>query len=99
MNCDRLASVYRWLEYLRYGKSLERCRSTMLAHITHARKALIIGDGDGRFTHALLRQNETVAIDWIELSRKMLELTRRRITTAGLTEAGRITLEHGDIRT
>jgi ubiquinone/menaquinone biosynthesis C-methylase UbiE len=98
MNCDHLASFYRWLEYLRYGKALERCRATMLPWIGHARKALIIGDGDGRFTDTLLRHNETVAVDSIELSRKMIELARRRITTGGQPHTGRVTFEHGDIR-
>jgi ubiquinone/menaquinone biosynthesis C-methylase UbiE len=99
MNCDRLASSYRWIEYLRYGRALERCRTTMLAEIADARNALVIGDGDGRFSTAFLLHNKSVEIDSIDLSGKMIELARRRISRSAPENMRRIQLQQDDIRT
>lgn len=99
MNCDRLARVYRWLEYLRYGKVLEQCRSTMLPQMAHARKALILGDGDGRFLTAFLRHNHMASVDSIDISKQMIAVAQSRLNTASRQSSSRITFLHGDIRT
>src|SRR6185437_1080687 len=54
---DRLARVYRWMEWLSFGPYLSRCRRAFLPQLRDARRALVLGDGDGRFTAALLRRN------------------------------------------
>ena len=99
MNCDRLARSYRWLEYLRYGKALERCRLAMLPEIAHARKALLVGDGDGRFLSTFLLHNDSVALDAIDLSYRMVEIASRRLNGNRCRNKNRITLQDGDIRT
>ncbi len=99
MNCDRLARSYRWLEYLRYGKVLERCRSAMLPDLANARKALLIGDGDGRFLSKLALHNDSVALDAIDLSYRMVKITNRRLNQSRCRHKNRITLQNGDIRT
>jgi ubiquinone/menaquinone biosynthesis C-methylase UbiE len=99
MNCDPLARSYRWLEYMRYGKALERCRATMLPYLAHARKVLVIGDGDGRFLTAFLLHNRTATVDSIDVSRRMLEIAHHRMTAACSQNSTRVTLQHGDIRT
>jgi ubiquinone/menaquinone biosynthesis C-methylase UbiE len=98
MNCDRLARIYRWLEYLRYGKALERCRTNMLPQISHARKVLILGDGDGRFSTAFLGQNQIAKVDSIEISRQMIAVARHRLNDASHRGSRRITFCEGDIR-
>jgi ubiquinone/menaquinone biosynthesis C-methylase UbiE len=98
MNCDRLARSYRWLEYLRYGDALERCRSAMLDQIVDARKALVIGDGDGRFLTRLALQNRTVGIDAIDSSRRMIEIASERLMRSRCEDKVRISLRHCDIR-
>jgi hypothetical protein len=55
-NFDRIARPYRWLEYLTLGRSLERAREVFLPLLKDRRQALILGDGDGRFTARLLAQ-------------------------------------------
>lgn len=77
-NFDALAKPYRWLEYATFGKALEEARSANLDLATTATRALLIGDGDGRFSKKLLDINPAVAIDSIDTSRKMLELATRR---------------------
>ena len=63
---NRIAPAYRWLEYLSFGPMLERCRFYRLALLADRRRALVIGDGDGRFLARLMRQNaqlEAEAVD------------------------------------
>ncbi len=71
-NFDKLARVYRWLEYLSFGPLLMRCRMQFLPRMLLARHALILGDGDGRFTAALLRVNPNLSADAIDASPAML---------------------------
>ena len=78
MNCDRIARCYRWLEYAGFGRALERRRTVFLGEVSNARRALVLGDGDGRALAALLAAAPTVHIDYIDLSARMLELARRR---------------------
>ncbi len=46
-NFNRLAQIYRWLEYLSFGPFLWRCRIRFLPDLAHCRRALVLGDGDG----------------------------------------------------
>ena len=96
-NFDRVARPYRWLEYLSFGPWLARCRSAQLAHLTSARRALILGDGDGRFLAHLLAVNPTVTADVVDSSRSMLMLLERRVRSSG--DHNRICLHHADALT
>jgi len=78
MNCDLIAPHYWWIERLGMGRSLERRRRWFLPEIGLARRALVLGDGDGRFLAELLRRNAVVRADYVDLSGRMLELARRR---------------------
>jgi ubiquinone/menaquinone biosynthesis C-methylase UbiE len=98
MNCDRVARLYRWLEYLRFGRALERCRLAMLPRLGSSRKALLLGDGDGRFLTALAQHNSSIRIDAIDASREMIAVSRRRLARARIQECNRIHLQHGDVR-
>jgi ubiquinone/menaquinone biosynthesis C-methylase UbiE len=74
---SRLAEVYCWLEWLSFGPFLWRCRCAFLGTLSGSRKALVIGDGDGRFTARLLAENSSVQIDALDASSGMLtELMR-----------------------
>jgi ubiquinone/menaquinone biosynthesis C-methylase UbiE len=78
LNCDRIARWYRWLEYSGFGGALQRRRCAFLADVAGARRALVLGDGDGRFLVELVKQNRGASIDYVDLSVEMLELARRR---------------------
>jgi hypothetical protein len=93
-NFDRLARIYRWLEWLTFGPLLSRCRSAFRDRLSHRRRALILGDGDGRFSAALLRTNPAIQIDALDGSRAMLSQLVRR---AG-SHANRVKVCRADAR-
>lgn len=72
-NFDRLAGIYRWMELFSFGPWLRRCRYAFLADLLGCQRALILGDGDGRFTARLLGANSTVQIDAVDASPAMLK--------------------------
>ncbi len=85
------------MEYLSFGPMLERCRFHFLAECVDARRALVLGDGDGRFTARLLATNRDVQIDAVDSSAAMLaELRRRAQQTAG--DAARLQTVNADLR-
>lgn len=98
MNCDWLAPHYRWAEHLTFGKLLERCRFTFLGEIQSAKRALLCGDGDGRFLSQLLRLNSKVVVDYVDLSSRMADLARRRAAELGPTAATRVQFHVTDAR-
>lgn len=71
-NFDPLARAYRWMEYLSFGPILERCRFHFLPACRTAHRALVLGDGDGRFTARLLATNRSIQIDAVDASAAML---------------------------
>jgi SAM-dependent methyltransferase len=79
---DRIARPYHWLEYLSFGPLLARCRNHWLPEMQNKRRALVIGDGDGRFTARLLKENPAITVDAVDISRAMLTLLRARSAKA-----------------
>lgn len=77
-NFDRLAAVYRWMEWLSFGPVLWWCRCAFLGEMRDRRRALIFGDGDGRFTARLLGENPGMQIETIDASPAMLAALLRR---------------------
>jgi ubiquinone/menaquinone biosynthesis C-methylase UbiE len=77
-NFNHLARSYRWLERLTFGPFLALCRYTFLEQAKSRNHALILGDGDGRFTARLLRENPQIHIDAIDASPSMLRALTRR---------------------
>lgn len=91
---DRLARVYRWMEWLTFGPYLWFCRRFFLNSLGRYRHALVLGDGDGRFTARLLTCNPTIRVDAVDASSAMLsELLRN----AGL-HRGRVRTHLADLR-
>ena len=77
MNCDLIAPHYWWIERLGMGRALERRRRWFLPELGNARRALLLGEGDGRFLRELKTRNSAVRIDYVDLSREMLRQARR----------------------
>lgn len=94
-NFDRLAPFYRWMEALSFGPWLWWCRCAFLGQMLQAHRALTFGDGDGRFTARLLRENPAIEVNVIDASSAMLATLRRR---AG-RNAARLRTEMVDART
>lgn len=93
-NFGRLAKLYIWMEFATFGPRLTRCREAFLPGLTSARHAVVLGDGDGRFTAELLRVNSQVRIDAVDASPAMLDALLSR---AG-QNADRVSPHCADIR-
>ena len=77
-NFDRLAGIYQWVEALSFGPWLWRCRWAFPGEMRDRKRALVLGDGDGRFTARLLHENPVVEIDALDGSPVMLTALVRR---------------------
>jgi len=91
---DRIAKPYRWLEYFSFGPLLQRTRTHWLPALADRRQALVLGDGDGRFTAALLAANHQIRVHAVDGSAAMLQLLESRCQS----ESVRLTTEQADIR-
>jgi SAM-dependent methyltransferase len=81
-NFDRIARLYRPLEYLTLGRALEHCRLHFLPDLASRSHALVLGDGDGRFLAQLLRQNPLLHVDAVDTSAAMLQILQTRCRAA-----------------
>jgi SAM-dependent methyltransferase len=93
-NFNRLAGFYRWMELASFGPWLWRARCAFLGDLGACRHALVLGDGDGRFTALLLGANPAVWIDAVDASPAMLQSLLRR---AG-SHAVRVRIQRADVR-
>ncbi len=84
---DGLARAYRWLEYATFGPILERCRFEHLPSLRDRRRALILGDGDGRFTAQLMAEAPALEADCVDASAGMLGLLKQRAPRARVQRA------------
>jgi SAM-dependent methyltransferase len=82
-NFDGLAAVYRWMEYASFGPWLWRCRCAFLAEMVTCRRALVLGDGDGRFAARLLETNPGIEVDAVDASAAMLRALEGRAGAHG----------------
>ena len=100
---DRIARPYRWLEYLTLGRALETCRlhylPELLAHNPACQRALVLGDGDGRFLAQLLMQNPQLHVDAVDTSAMMLELLRQRCEATAPNAVTRLRSHHANALT
>jgi ubiquinone/menaquinone biosynthesis C-methylase UbiE len=76
---DAVAPWYRTLETIAFGDDLQRCRVACLGEISFPRRALIVGEGNGRFLCELLRFHPSLEVDCVDASERMLRLARERI--------------------
>jgi ubiquinone/menaquinone biosynthesis C-methylase UbiE len=76
---DAIAPWYRALETIAFGNALQRARVACLEEIDPPRRALILGEGNGRFLRELVRRHPGIEVDCVDASERMLHLARRRI--------------------
>jgi trans-aconitate methyltransferase len=98
LDFNRVARLYRWMEYLSFGPLLARCRFQFIDQCADAHRALVLGDGDGRFTAGLMAANPAVAVDAVDASTAMLAELSRRVPLA-LRAKHRLRTIHADLRT
>jgi SAM-dependent methyltransferase len=81
-NFDRLAGIYRALEYVAFGRDLERARFCFLERLRACRHILVLGEGDGRCLAQLIRAAPAARIDCLDLSPAMLAQAAARLPPA-----------------
>lgn len=77
-NFDRLSRIYRCMEWASFGPFLWWCRCAFLDEMSSRSHALVLGDGDGRFTARLLKTSPSIQIVAIDASASMLHALARR---------------------
>ena len=80
------------------GGILQRCRTSFLAETAGCRRALLLGEGPGRFLVELLRANPRVEVTCVERSPRMIEEALRQVKRNGLDDA-RVRFEQRDALT
>jgi ubiquinone/menaquinone biosynthesis C-methylase UbiE len=94
---DRLARIYQALEYVAFGRALERARFAHLDRLQNCRSILVTGEGDGRCLERLLRAAPQATVDCLDLSPAMLARASARL--AGQEAAARVTFRQADLLT
>jgi len=79
---DTIAPHYRSLETITFGNKLQAARVAFLHQVKAPKRALIVGEGNGRFLQALLQTHRDVVVDCVDSSLQMLQLARERIAHA-----------------
>ncbi len=87
MSFDTLAPYYRGMEWVTAGGMLQRCRTSFLAETQSCRRALLPGEGPGRFLIELLRTNSRIEITCVERSPAMIAQAVRQLKRNGLEES------------
>ena len=93
-NFDRLAQIYRALERLAFGRSLERARFCFLDRLSTCEHILVLGEGDGRCLERLSRIAPAARIHCIDASRAMLARAEARLPDAA---KARVVFEQADV--
>ena len=96
MSFDRLAPHYRWLERILAGDLLQQCRTRWLGEVTQARRALLVGEGNGRMLGACALALPTCEFTVVDQSPAMLAQARRRWHRGGGPQT--VAFEQADLR-
>ncbi len=99
MSFDRIARYYRFLETVAFGQALQRARVRWIDKIPAPKRALIVGEGNGRFLCELLRIYPTAVIDCVDASKQMLKLVQARVLATRTESFPQVRFLHQDILT
>jgi ubiquinone/menaquinone biosynthesis C-methylase UbiE len=75
----RLARAYRWMEYFSFGPYLQQCRTLRMDEAASHRRALVYGDGNGRFLAELIRRAPAIQATAVDASAVMLRQAARKL--------------------
>jgi ubiquinone/menaquinone biosynthesis C-methylase UbiE len=96
-NCDLIAPWYESLEHYCFGNALEERRFAFLEAFSSARKALLCGEGDGRFLSKLLCANPHVEVNSVDASTNMMRIANRRLNLLDTNARRRTALHCADL--
>ena len=97
MSFDRVAPIYRGLEWILAGTILQNARTCHFDRLGVARHILVVGEGVGRSLEQLVDRAPLAEITVVEASSGMIEVARRRLSQKHVS-VGRIAWHHADIR-
>lgn len=97
MSFDAVAPWYRTLETIAFGNTLQRARVACVDEIGSLRRALILGEGNGRFLAALLQRQPLIRIDCIDASQRMLDLAREHLLKTNPRQLHRVAFFRCDV--
>lgn len=92
---DGLARVYRTIEFLAFGRDLERARFCLLDRLAGCRDILVLGEGDGRCLARLVRAAPLARIRCVDASGAMLARAAARLTDPA--DRARVSFERADV--
>lgn len=95
MSFDTLAPVYRPLEWVLAGRLLQQCRTAFLPQLQGCRRALLLGEGPGRFLGELISACPDLEVTVLERSPGMIR-EAERVLAPGQRE--RVRFEAVEIR-
>jgi len=90
-----LARAYRALEFLAFGRDLERARFCFVRELRDCRHILVLGEGDGRFLARLAEAAPGARIHCVDSSPAMIELAAARLSGTGAET--RVSFEQADV--
>ena len=93
---DPLARVYRLIEFVAFGRALERVRFRHFDRLRNCKRILLLGDGDGRGLALACRLAPDAQIDSVDFSAGMLDRAARRLNPA---DRRRVNLRQADALT
>ncbi len=95
-NFDGLVGIYRALEWVAFGRDLERARFIHLAQLQACRDILVLGEGDGRALARLLPLAPHAHVHCLDVSPAMLNRAAARLSSP---DRSRVTFETANILT
>jgi ubiquinone/menaquinone biosynthesis C-methylase UbiE len=95
---DSVARHYRWLETVVFGTALQRSRTHWIRSIPPPKRALFVGEGNGRFLCEFVRAHPETEVDCVDASPQMLRCARERLLRAAPDSGGKVRFLHEDIR-
>ena len=96
-NFDGLSRIYRALEFLAFGRDLERARACFVDRLSGCREILILGEGDGRYLAQLVQAAPMAQIRCVDASAAMLARAASRLDNS--EAQARVTFEQADAQT
>jgi cyclopropane fatty-acyl-phospholipid synthase-like methyltransferase len=90
-----LARWYSILEFVAFGRDLERARFEFLSRLSGSRDVLLLGEGDGRCAERLAKLAPGARILCVDSSQRMIERASRRVV--GDISSGRVTFKCADV--
>lgn len=91
---DGLTRFYRALEFLAFGRDLERARFAYLDRLRDRQNILVLGEGDGRALARLVQLAPVARIHCLDLSATMLACASARLSP---NDRARVTFQTADI--